>query len=82
MSSAPGLIARDGALDKLWPPVAVFVLMIILWESLIAAFEIPVYILPSPASIWLAIANNPWPLFGHAQASRCLKPSSASFSAR
>lgn len=56
----------DGAFEQLWPPVATFVLIVLAWEAIIRIFEIPVYVLPSPASIWLAVVNNPGPLFGHA----------------
>lgn len=60
------LLRPNGFIDQAWPPVAAFVVLVIIWEALIRIFEIPVYILPSPASIWLAITTNPGPLFGHA----------------
>ncbi|MFB2553043.1 ABC transporter permease [Ensifer soli] len=56
----------DGAFDQIWPPAVTFLVMIAAWEGLTRGFDIPVYVLPSPASIWLALANNPWTLFGHA----------------
>lgn len=60
------LLRPNGFIDQAWPPVAAFVVLVIIWEALIRIFEIPVYILPSPASIWLAITTNPGPLFDHA----------------
>ncbi len=67
MSDAVSRLSRpNGFLDQAWPPVVAFVAIVALWEGLIAAFKIPVYVLPSPASIWLAIGNNPGSLFSHA----------------
>ncbi len=60
------LAAPDGLLDQLWPPAVTFVVIVIAWELLIKVFAIPVYVLPAPADIWLAFANNPYTLLGHA----------------
>src|SRR5437868_2867026 len=65
-STVQRLRRPDGFIDQAWPPAAAFIAIVILWEGLIALFEIPVYVLPSPASIWLAVTSNPGPLFGHA----------------
>ena len=58
--------AVDGAFEQLWPPVDTFVLIVVAWAAIIRIFEIPVYVLPSPASIWRAVVSNPGPLFWHA----------------
>jgi len=55
----------DGLFAQAFPPVAMFVIMIAAWQTVISAFAIPVYVLPSPGDIWLAIVNNPGPLFRH-----------------
>jgi NitT/TauT family transport system permease protein len=59
------LMAANGALDQIWPPVLTFVVVVVAWQALIKAFAIPVYVLPAPADIWLAFANNPHTLFSH-----------------
>lgn len=65
-STSQRFFAPNGLFDQSWPPVAAFILMVTVWEGLIYGFDIPVYVLPSPANIWQALIANPWPLFGHA----------------
>lgn len=60
------LMAPNGAFDQIWPPAVTFILLVGAWQTLIKVFEIPVYVLPAPADIWLAFANNPHTLLGHA----------------
>ncbi|WP_334175187.1 ABC transporter permease [Pseudoxanthobacter sp.] len=57
---------RDGPLGRIWPPLVTFAVIVLLWEGLISAFGIPVYVLPSPADIWLAFINSPGVLLSHA----------------
>jgi NitT/TauT family transport system permease protein len=49
-------------LEAIMPPLVAFVAIVIVWEAAIMAFEIPVYVLPSPTQIWNAFAANPGPL--------------------
>lgn len=57
---------RDGIAGRLWPPLATFVVIIAVWQGLIAAFAIPVYVLPSPGDIWSAFFASPGVLLSHA----------------
>lgn len=55
----------NGPFDRAWPPVLTFIALVTVWEGLIRAFDIPVYVLPAPGDIYLAIVNNPGPLLWH-----------------
>ncbi len=65
-ATASRLSWNEGTLARLWPPAVTFVVAVVAWQTMITAFAIPVYVLPAPADIWLAFANNPMPLLGHA----------------
>ena len=54
------------AIDATWPPLAAFVVLVVVWEAAVAFFEVPVYILPAPSRIWMAIAADPLGLAYHA----------------
>ncbi len=70
MSSEAGLARPlrstwQPAIDATWPPLAAFVVLVAVWESAVAYFAIPVYILPAPSRIWAAIAADPMGLVYH-----------------
>lgn len=62
--------SRDNWLAKawplVWPPVAMALVMGVLWEAVTVAFEIPAYIFPAPSRIWEAFWGNPGALLYHA----------------
>ena len=58
-------ITPDGSLDRAWPAIVFFIAMIIGWELMIRTFDIPVYVLPSPGDIYLAVVTNPGSLLFH-----------------
>lgn len=41
-----------------WPPIAVGVALLALWETAITAFAVPVYVLPGPLAIGSALVEN------------------------
>jgi NitT/TauT family transport system permease protein len=45
-------------------PVLIFVVFIALWESAVAVFEVPEYILPRPSAIWASFSGE-WAEIGH-----------------
>lgn len=59
------IAAPDGAFDRAWPAIVTFIVLVAGWAAMIRAFEIPVYVLPSPGDIYQAVVNNPGPLLFH-----------------
>lgn len=59
------LVKPNGLIDQVWPPALMFVLLIAGWGAAIRIFEVPVYVLPSPQDIYLAIIGNPKDLLWH-----------------
>ncbi|MEZ5925289.1 MAG: ABC transporter permease [Hyphomicrobiaceae bacterium] len=62
--------AENGWLSKawplVWPPIAMAVIIGLVWETAVAAFEVPAYIFPAPSRIWEAFWGNPSALLYHA----------------
>jgi NitT/TauT family transport system permease protein len=54
------------AAEIVWPPAAALVLALGAWEASVAAFAVPVYVLPAPSRIWGAFMADPGGLLGHA----------------
>jgi NitT/TauT family transport system permease protein len=46
-------------LQALWPPLLTFALVIGLWEALVWALQIPLYLLPAPSQILATFAERP-----------------------
>lgn len=59
------LVKPDGLIDQVWPPALMFILLIAGWGAAVRIFEIPVYVLPAPQDIYLAIVGNPKDLLWH-----------------
>lgn len=59
------ITAPNGLFDRAWPPALMFIILVSSWEGAIRAFDIPVYVLPAPRDIYLAIVNSPGSLMWH-----------------
>jgi NitT/TauT family transport system permease protein len=62
-ASEPGSWTRIW--QQSWPALASFLILLALWEGGAHAFEIPVYILPSPSRIWASFTADPLGLLYH-----------------
>lgn len=58
--SLPGRIA-----GRLWPPLVLFVALLVLWELACRQLAIAPYILPAPSAIWVALTSNSGALAYH-----------------
>ena len=45
--------------DAVWPPAAVGVAFVLLWEAVVKGFDLKPYFLPAPSAIWNAFVDNP-----------------------
>lgn len=53
------------ALDQIWPPAALLVGLLVVWELACRLLGIAPYILPAPSAIWLAATTNSGALAFH-----------------
>lgn len=44
--------------ERLWPPLVAFVVMVGLWEGIVALFSIEAFLLPAPSAIWTSFTQN------------------------
>ena len=51
---------------ELWMPVAVAIIVLLIWEFCVRFFQIPLYLLPAPTDIIEALIENRDVLFSHA----------------
>lgn len=56
---------RDGWLREAFAPILTFTVLVVLWESCVAYFDIPVWLLPSPSTIGMAFVDWGGELWGH-----------------
>jgi len=50
--------ARDSYIARVLPPIALFVLIIVLWQLATSVRNIPRYLLPGPADVFVALVAN------------------------
>ncbi|HLR13351.1 MAG TPA: ABC transporter permease [Burkholderiaceae bacterium] len=59
------LTTPNGLFDRAWPPVLMFIILAGSWEGLVRLLDVPVYVLPAPRDIYLAIIKSPGTLLWH-----------------
>lgn len=55
---APGRGKRKRLLEAIWPPLAAFVILVVLWESAVYLFEVPTYVIPAPHKIFTVLLRD------------------------
>ncbi len=61
--TAGGWLQRPDVQRVLWP-CAVAVVLLVLWQALVVAFEVPVFLVPSPARVAQVMWDDAALLFG------------------